>query len=99
MEMLVRYIVIAHVCNNGSIEYFNVCDNVSFKTATIEGSDAPDWLKERVALLRMCDVKRHDKKGEGIGRRFTSNMIYVYLTYDEYKELTKQTQECKHEYT
>ena len=84
--MTYRYMVIAHVWSNGDIEYVNVLDNVTIKTDELEGDYVPMWLRERVAMLRMCDVNRQEK-GEGIGRKFTEHMLYVYLTYDEYNEL------------
>lgn len=86
MDMTHRYMVIAHVWSNGDIEYVNVLDNVTIKTDELEGDYVPMWLRERVAMLRMCDVNRQEK-GEGIGRKFTEHMLYVYLTYDEYNEL------------
>jgi len=86
MDMTYRYMVIAHVWSNGDIEYVNVLDNVTIKTDELEGDYVPMWLRERVAMLRMCDVNRQEK-GEGIGRKFTEHMLYVYLTYDEYNEL------------
>lgn len=86
--MGIRYMAIAHVWSNGDIEYVNVLDNVTIQTQEMEGEHVPLWLKERVAMLRMCDVNR-DEKGEGIGRKFTDHMLYVYLTYDEHKELTE----------
>jgi hypothetical protein len=89
MDMANRYMAIAHTWNNGDIEYVNVLDNASIRTMDLEGDQAPQWLKERVAMLRMCDIN-HDPKGEVIGRKFTNNMQYVYLTYDEYQELKSQ---------
>ena len=88
MDMGIRYMAIAHVWSNGDIEYVNLLDNVTIKTEELEGGHAPHWLKERVAMLRMCDVNR-DGKGESIGRKFTDHMLYVYLTYDEYQELSE----------
>ena len=89
MDMGIRYIAIAHVWNNGDIEYVNVIDNAAIASTDMEGDQVPQWLAERVALLRMCDINR-DPKGEGIGRKFNDNMLYVYLTYDEYKDLLSQ---------
>lgn len=94
MDMGIRHMAIAHVWDNGDIEYINVLDNASFKTNDLEGDMVPDWIKERVALLRMCDVNR-DPKGEGIGRKFTDHMLYVYLTYDEHKQLIEIIQQEK----
>jgi hypothetical protein len=42
---------------------------------------------ERIALLKMCDINK-EKQGEAIGRKFNNNILYVYLSYDEFKELT-----------
>ncbi len=86
MDMANRYMAIAHTWNNGDIEYVNILDNAAIRTAEIEGERAPQWLRERVAMLRMCDIN-HDPRGEVIGRKFNNNMQYVYLTYDEYQEL------------
>lgn len=100
--MPIRYIVIAHVWSNGDIEYVNVIDNVTIKTQDMEGEQVPAWLKERVALLRLCDVNR-DEKGEFIGRKFNDHMLYVYLSYDEYNELIEiikstNERECTNEH-
>ena len=86
MDMGLRYMAIAHVWGNGDIEYVNVLDNGTLATFEMEGEHVPPWLRERVALLRLCDITK-DTKGEGIGRKFTEHMLYVYLTYDEHKEL------------
>lgn len=86
--------VIAHVWSDGDIEYINVLDNASLTTTDMEGAHVPAWLRERVALLRLCDVNL-DIKGEGIGRKFTDHMIYVYLTYDEHKELNELAKAIK----
>lgn len=94
MDMGIRHMAIVHVWSNGDIEYINVLDNASLTTFDMEGVDVPTWLKERVAMLRMCDVNLNDK-GEGIGRKFTDHMIYVYLTYDEHKELNEQAKAIK----
>lgn len=94
MDMGIRFMAIAHVWSNGDIEYVNLLDNASLSTTDMEGAQVPTWVKERVALLRMCDVNRNEK-GEGIGRKFTDHMIYVYLTYDEHKELTELAKSTK----
>ena len=102
MDMGIRYMVIAHVWSNGDIEYVNVLDNITIKTQDMEGEFVPAWLKERVALLRLCDVNR-DEKGEFIGRKFTDHMLYVYLSHDEYNELIEiikstNERECTNEH-
>ena len=52
-----------------------------------EVASVPDYLKERIALLRMCDINKRER-GELHGRRLTEDCILVYLTYDEFNELT-----------
>ena len=86
--MGLRYMAIAHVWSNGDIEYVNLLDNSALTTNDMEGDVVPPWLKERVALLRLCDINK-STEGEGIGRKFTDHMLYVYLTYDEHKELNE----------
>lgn len=88
MDMALRFMAIAHVWSNGDIEYANLLDNGSLTTVYMDGAHVPPWLRERVALLRMCDVNK-DAKGESLGRKFTEHMLYVYLTYDEHKELNE----------
>ena len=46
-------------------------------------SDLPDYVLERVALLRLTENK---EKGV-IGRKLSDLIFTIYLTYDEYKEL------------
>jgi hypothetical protein len=88
MDMALRFMAIAHVWSSGDIEYVNLLDNGSLTTVYMEGAYVPPWLRERVALLRLCDVNK-DTKGESLGRKFTEHMLYVYLTYDEHKELNE----------
>lgn len=88
MDMALRFMAIAHVCSGGDIEYANLLDNGSLTVVDMDGALVPPWLRERVALLRLCDVNK-DTKGESLGRKFTEHMLYVYLTYDEHKELNE----------
>lgn len=86
MDMGVRYMAIAHVWNDGEVDYVNVLDNAECETKTLDGAHVPQWVQERVALLRLCEINR-EEKGEHIGRKFTDHLLYLYLTYNEYKEL------------
>lgn len=86
MDMSLTHTAIVHFWSNGEIEYVNVLDNSALTTKELDGEHAPEWLQERTALLRLCDVNKANQ-GELIGRKFTDHMVYVYLTYDEYREL------------
>lgn len=81
-----RYVAIVHTWNDGSIDYVSLLDNHKLKSDHIDGKLAPLWLQERAAMLRLCDVQ-HTKKGETIGRKFSNNMIYVYINKQQYKQL------------
>lgn len=83
-----RYVVIAHLWDTGNIDYISVMDNKTLTTDTMDGRLVPDWVREKVAMLRLCEVNKTGK-GEVIGRKFTEHMIYVYLDAEEYKQLIK----------
>lgn len=83
-----RYVVIAHVWDSGDIDYINVLDNKMLTTQVLDGRLVPDWVRERVALLRLCEINKTGQ-GESIGRKFTDHMIYVYLNSKEHKQLIK----------
>lgn len=82
-----RFMSIAHTWDNGDIDYINVLDNKMLTTDALDGKLVPDWYRERVALLRMCDVTKTGR-GETIGKKFTEHMIYVYLDKKDYNALT-----------
>lgn len=81
-----RYVAIAHTWDNGDIDYINVLDNKMLTTEPLDGNALPDWFRERVALLRLCEVNKTGQ-GETIGRKFTEHMVYVYLNHKEHKQL------------
>lgn len=49
----------------------------------------PKVLEEKLALLRLLDVKG---KADGVGQRKFKNVFYVIFNEDEYKQLVKQTE-------
>jgi hypothetical protein len=65
----------------------DVMDNYTFLIARfLKDMQVPDYMNERIALLRMCDINKQ-AKGESIGRRTSDTAMLVYLNYDEYTEL------------
>jgi hypothetical protein len=60
------------------------------------GTQVPDYVEERIALLRMCNVNKR-KKGETLGRKTNEGILVMYLSYDEYIELKNLYKECKNE--
>lgn len=89
-----RYVALVHL-DNGDIDYINILDNSALLSTPMDGDQAPLWLRERVALLRLCETNK-SAKGETIGRKFTDHIIYVYLNRDEHKSLIKDTKLNSH---
>lgn len=66
----------------------SVMDNKQLDLFNVKNTEAvPAYVHERVALLRMCDINRHER-GEINGRKLSDDCLLVYLTYDEFNELT-----------
>ena len=86
MDMTTPYISMVHLDEDGNVTRVIAMSNTSLDTFDVPLEDVPEYLAERIALLKMCDVNL-DKRGEAIGRRFNSLTLYVYLTYDELKQL------------
>lgn len=75
----------------------DVMDNYTFEIKVFPRNNVlPDYMNERIALLRMCDINKQ-AKGESIGRRTTDDSMLVYLNYDEYIELKNLFKECENE--
>lgn len=85
--MSVPFNAMATLDEDGNVTKISVMSNVSYAVYDLPLDSVPEYLAERIALLKMCDVNR-EKQGEAIGRRFNKDIIYVYLSWDEFKELT-----------
>ena len=48
----------------------------------------PNYMHERIALLKLSGVNNANAVGD-IGRRLSERYLTVYLTYDEYTEITE----------
>jgi hypothetical protein len=53
------------------------------RSMEIDAVKLPEYIYDRVAMLKMTDFK---KKGV-LGRKITEYMFTIYLTYDEFKEI------------
>jgi len=95
MDMAERFVAQVYVSDLGELIQVKALDNVKIRVDTVAASAVSPELMERIALLRLCDINR--EKGELIGRKFSENVLYLYLSYDEYKNLTKK--ECEDEFT
>lgn len=87
MDMKPEKRYVARVVDFDEWELVDVMDNHTFGIRRFPSEFVmPDYMKERVALLRMCDINK-GAKGEIIGRRISDTSILVYLNYDEYTDL------------
>ena len=96
MDMTKRFVARVYVDAVGKVKEVKALDNSALFVDTIACGDLPPELIERIALLRLCEIN-HEEKGELVGRKFSEELLYLYLSYDEYKNLTNK--ECRDEFT
>ena len=99
MDMRVKKPYVARVVltDDGGWHHIDILNNYSLVIDTLfHGAQVPDYVEERIALLRMCEVNKR-KKGEKLGRRTSDGVLVMYLSYDEYVELKNLFKECKNE--
>jgi hypothetical protein len=87
MDMTVPFTAMVMLDEDGNVERISAMSNISYAIFELPLDSVPEYLMERIALLKMCDINK-EKQGEAIGRKFNNNILYVYLSYDEFKELT-----------
>ena len=86
-----RHIVWVDLSESGDVESIQAQDNENFEVVDFDLSKAPEFVAERIALLKLTDVNKLEK-GELIGRKLHDDVLVVYLTYDEYQQIKE---ECK----
>jgi hypothetical protein len=86
-----RFIIWVKLDDTGDVISVQAQDNDTFNTIDLDLSCAPEFVADRIALLKLTDVNKR-KKGELIGRRLANDVLIIYLNYDEYKQIKK---ECK----
>ena len=85
--MTVPFTAMAILDEDGDVTKISAMSNISYTIFELPLNSVPEYLMGRIALLKMCDINK-EKQGEAIGRKFNNNILYVYLSYDEFKELT-----------
>ena len=86
-----RFIIWVKLNGVGDVVSVQAQDNDTFETIDIDLSCAPEFVADRIALLKLTDVNKSEK-GELIGRRLANDVLIIYLNYDEYKQIKE---ECK----
>lgn len=86
-----RFIVWCSLDETGDVRDVTAMDNGSLESTSFDLSRAPEFVVERIALMKLTDVNR-TKKGESIGRKLHDDIIIIYLTYDEFQQIKE---ECK----
>ena len=86
-----RFIIWVDLDETGNVESIQAQDNESFAVVDFDLSSAPEFVADRIALLKLTDVNKSEK-GELIGRKLANDVLIIYLNYDEYKQIKE---ECK----
>ena len=86
-----RFIIWVDLDETGNVESVQAQDNGSFAVIDLDLSSAPEFVAERIALLKLTDVNKSEK-GELIGRKLDNTVLIIYLSYDEYQQIKE---ECK----
>ena len=86
-----RFVIWVRLNEVGDVVSVQAQDNGTFETTDIDLSRAPEFVADRIALLKLTDVNKREK-GELIGRRLANDVLIVYLDYDEYQQIKE---ECK----
>lgn len=86
-----RFVIWVRLNEVGDVASVQAQDNGTFETTDIDLSRAPEFVADRIALLKLTDVNKREK-GELIGRRLANDVLIVYLDYDEYQQIKE---ECK----
>ena len=86
-----RFVIWVKLNDVGDVVSVQAQDNDTFEVIDIDLSRAPEFVADRIALLKLTDVNKSEK-GELIGRRLANDVLIIYLDYDEYKQIKE---ECK----
>ena len=86
-----RFIIWVRLDETGDVTSVQVQDNNTLETIDIDLSRAPEFVADRIALLKLTDVNKSEK-GELIGRKLDNTVLIIYLSYDEYQQIKE---ECK----
>ena len=81
-----RFVIWVKLNDVGDVVSVQAQDNDTFEVIDIDLSRAPEFVADRIALLKLTDVNKSEK-GELIGRRLANDVLIIYLDYDEYKQI------------
>ena len=83
MNRYVVYIII----DSGVITIMNVLDNKAIEGFPIDPNTAPQFVRERIALLNLLD---NTNESYPIGIKLSGGSMAVWLNYKEYKSLKNE---------
>jgi hypothetical protein len=72
--------------DDGSVAEARAHDNRDLVSFPIVLGVAPQFVLERIALMKLTDLDEH-KRGVTIGVKLSAHEFLIYLTKDEYKTL------------
>ena len=83
-----RFVAIVYTSPAGAILHAHVLDNRAITTHLLMSEQAPAWFRERVALLRLCEVSHEPDPGP-LGRRFSKYILHLFMTAAEHRQLRR----------
>lgn len=83
-----KAMVLVGIQNDGTVTHAALIVRSSLTSITLDENELPIWLRDRIALLRLCETKP-DQDNELFGRKLSDNLMYIYINSDEATELRK----------
>lgn len=85
MDMAKRFVLQVEL-SDGDVTFARLLDNSQLELFTCDAALLPMYIKERIALMSLCDINRAEE-GEVYGRRTSDKELLIYISYDEYYEI------------
>ena len=91
MGIVTNYVLWVTIDRSGDVSEIGMLNNKTFDGYRLpDVSELPEFVAERIALLKLTDVNK-EEKGESIGRRLSPFQLVVYLSYDEFNLLKRKS--------
>jgi hypothetical protein len=86
-----RFILYVRLDDYGGVVSVHAQDNWNFDSVWIDLSKVPEYVLERIALMKLTGVNK-SKEREVLGRKLEDDVLILYLNHDEYHYIKE---ECK----
>jgi hypothetical protein len=89
--MAQRYVLSVALTEDGVVAKVRAHDNEALVSFNVRLSKAPEFVAERIALLKLTTVNKTGKEGP-LGFKLNDYDLTVFITHDEFNQLRG---ECK----